>query len=57
MTKASKAAVKPEPGRAQGINIWVVLPQPLHAMRGTSQCSQASNWKKSKWRQDRRSRS
>ncbi|WP_231638214.1 hypothetical protein, partial [Piscinibacter sakaiensis] len=36
-------AVKPEPGQAHGTGVWVVLPQPAQAMRGTSQCSQASN--------------
>ena len=48
--KASKAAVNPDPGRAHGTGPCVVLPQPVQAMRGTSQCSQASNWKKSRWR-------
>jgi hypothetical protein len=49
--------VKPEPARAHGTLSWVVLPQAPHATRGTSACSQASNWKKSKCRQERRSRS
>ena len=55
--KASKGAVKPEPGRAHGMLSWVVLPQAPQATRGPSACSQASNWKKSRCRQERRSRS
>src|SRR5258708_36276612 len=46
--KASNSAVKPEPSRAQGTPTCVVLPQPVQATRGTSACSQASNWKKSR---------
>ena len=55
--RASKAAVKSEPGRAHGTGTCVVLPQPPQATRGTLQCSQTSNWKKSRCRQDRHSRS
>ena len=49
--------MKPEPGRAHGTLSWVVLTQAPQATRGTSACSQASNWKKSRCRQERRSRS
>jgi hypothetical protein len=55
--RASNAAMKPEPGRAQGTLSWVVLPKPPLATRGKSACSQASNWKKSRCRHLRRSRS
>ncbi len=54
---ASKAAVKPKPGRAHGTKSCVVLPQAPQATRGTSACSQASYWKKSRRRHDRRNRS
>ncbi len=55
--QASNSAVKPEPSRAQGTPTCVVLPQPVQATRGTSACSQASNWKKSRCRHERRRRS
>ena len=54
---ASNSAVKPEPSRAQGTPAWLVLAQRVQATRGTSACSQASNWKKSRCRHERRSRS
>ena len=49
--------MKPDPSRAQGTPTWPVLPQPVQATRGTSACSQTSNWKKSRCRHERRSRS
>ena len=53
-TSASSAAVNREFGRAHGTLTCVVLP---HAPHATSACSPASNWKKSKRRHERRSRS
>src|SRR5471030_2725029 len=44
-------------GRAHGTSACVVLPQALQSTRGTSACSHASNWKKSKCRQLRLMRS
>src|SRR5476651_1017874 len=54
---ASNNKVKPLPGRAHGTSACVVLPQALQSTRGTSACSHASNWKKSKCRQLRLMRS
>src|SRR5471030_1983660 len=54
---ASNNKVKPLPGRAHGTSACVVLPQALQSTRGTSACSHASNWKKSKCRQLRLIRS
>ena len=63
--RASNAAVKPEPGRAQGTLSRVVLPQSPQppqppqspqATRGMSACGQASNWKQSRGRQELRRR-
>lgn len=54
---ASKAPVNPEPRYAQGTLNCVVLPQLAREMHGTFACSQASDWKKSRYRHERRSRS
>lgn len=53
---ASNNSVKPLPSRAQGTGAWVVLPQREQFTRGTSTCNQASNWKKSRYRHERRIR-
>ncbi len=50
---ASKSSVKPLPSRAYGTDNCVVLPQAEHDTHGTPACIQASNWKKSRCRQER----
>lgn len=55
--KASNRSLKRLPSRAHGTGICVTFQQPEHVTRGTSTCSYASYWNKSKCRQERASRS